>query len=341
MTVVSRPDGLADAARLIRQGGLVAFPTETVYGLGADASNPEAVASIFQAKGRPSDNPLIVHIADAGMWPTFARGIDNRALSLAERFWPGPLTIVLPRTGATPGIVTAGLDTVGVRMPAHPLALSLIRESCRALAAPSANRSGRPSPTTAQAVLDDMDGVIPMILDGGPCPVGVESTVLDMSRTPPVVLRPGGVTVEALRELLPDAAIDPSALSPPVDGRKAASPGIAHRHYAPNIPLTVVIGSRYSSKLPQLYDDTLSSGGTPILLLSDESSEAFAPRRCIPLGPYNDPARISSRLFNALRELDNSGATVAFAESFPAEGAGLALMNRLLRAAGFSVIHSD
>jgi L-threonylcarbamoyladenylate synthase len=341
VTAVAKPGDLREAARLIRGGELVAFPTETVYGLGADASNPDAVRDIFRAKGRPSDNPLIAHIADVSMWPALARDIDDRALSLADRFWPGPLTIVLPRTDAVPDIVTAGLDTVGVRVPAHPVALALIRESGRALAAPSANRSGKPSPTTAKAVLDDMDGVIPMILDGGPCRVGMESTVLDMSQSTPIVLRPGGVTVEALRAILPDVIVDPSALAPLADGQRAASPGMRHRHYSPSIPLSVVTGLDRVNALRSLYDDALAKGLSPILLLCDESAAKVPPRRCIALGSYNDLERVSSRLFGALRDLDRSGASIAYAESFPAEGAGLALMNRLLRAAGFSVINTD
>ncbi|MDR1262283.1 MAG: threonylcarbamoyl-AMP synthase [Oscillospiraceae bacterium] len=332
---------LFQAVRLIQQGELVAFPTETVYGLGADATNPDAVAKIFKAKGRPTDNPLIVHIASADMWATFARGIDSRALSLAERFWPGPLTIVLPRTDAVPDAVTAGLDTVGVRMPSHTLALALIRESRRPLAAPSANRSGRPSPTTAQAVLDDMGGIIPMILDGGPCSVGVESTVLDLSGVTPIVLRPGGVTVEALREYLPDLTVDPSTLSPLSDIQKAASPGMKYRHYAPHIPLTIVTGERQASILALQYDDAITKGETPLLLTTNEMAQALSPRRCITLGSHNDIERVSSQLFGALRGIDESGATVAFAESYPIEGAGLALMNRLLRAAGFNIVNSN
>jgi L-threonylcarbamoyladenylate synthase len=334
------PVKLFQAARLIRQGELVAFPTETVYGLGANAANPDAVAKIFQAKGRPTDNPLIVHIASADMWTALARGINDRALSLAERFWPGPLTIVLPRTDAVPDVVTAGLDTVGVRMPSHPLALALIRESGCPLAAPSANRSGRPSPTTAQAVLDDMGGIIPMILDGGSCSVGVESTVLDLSGVTPVVLRPGGVTVEALREYLPDLAVDPSALAPLSDIQRAASPGMKHRHYAPRIPLTIVTGERQANILAYQYDNAVTKGETPVLLTTNETAQVLFPRRCITLGSRNDLERVSSQLFGALRGIDESGATVAFAESYPVEGAGLALMNRLLRAAGFNTVNT-
>ncbi|GHU71395.1 threonylcarbamoyl-AMP synthase [Clostridia bacterium] len=360
-TALTAFDGLSDkqthnqlvqAAQLIRSGELVCFPTETVYGLGADATNTDAVARIFEAKGRPSDNPLIVHIAQIEMWLMLARGIDSRALLLAERFWPGPLTIVLPRTEMVTDIVTAGLNTVGVRMPSHPLARSLIRESNRPLAAPSANRSGRPSPTTAQAALEDMNGLIPLILDGGPCLVGVESTVLDLSRTPPIVLRPGGVTVESLREFLPDVTVDPSALSPLLGHQEAASPGMKYRHYAPRIPLIVVTGDQQIETLLRLYNEAVSSGEQPILLVSDETQRTIVNRllitgrsdmkfRSTGLGSHDNLEDISSRLFGVLRGLDDSGATVAYAESFSSEGAGLALMNRLLRAAGFNTVNSD
>ncbi|GHU70848.1 threonylcarbamoyl-AMP synthase [Clostridia bacterium] len=331
-------DGLTEAAQILMNGGVAAFPTETVYGLGADATNPTAVARIFQAKGRPSDNPLIVHIAQLDEWALLASDINEQALTLAKRFWPGPLTIVLPRTNAVPDIVTAGLTTVGVRMPAHPLALALIRQTGRPLAAPSANHSGRPSPTTARDVLADLDGCIPLILDGGACSVGVESTVLDLSRNPPVLLRPGGVTIEELREYLPNIVIDPASLSPMEIDTVPSSPGMKYRHYAPNIPLTVVIGECQVSTLARLYDETLSKGSVPILLLSEETAALLAPRRCITIGSYNDPAQLAGSLFSALRSLDEHGATAAFAESFPTDGVGLALMNRLLRAAGFKTI---
>jgi len=228
--------GILRGAEVIRAGGLVAFPTETVYGLGADALSDSAVARIFEAKERPRGNPLIVHLADAAVLESVAARVPPRARDVAARFWPGPLTLVLPRASTVPLITTGGLDTVAARVPSHPVALALIEASGRPIAAPSANRSGRPSPTRAGHVRDDLDGRIDMILDGGPTPVGVESTVLDMTTEPPMLLRPGGVTLEQLRDCLGEVAV----LKGDDEEATGRSPGLRYRHYAPRAQVIVV-----------------------------------------------------------------------------------------------------
>ncbi|MDR1569968.1 MAG: threonylcarbamoyl-AMP synthase [Oscillospiraceae bacterium] len=337
--VLDGASGLDEAARLLIAGEIVAFPTETVYGLGADATQPAAVRKIFAAKGRPLDNPLIVHIADIGAWYSLAHGIDDRALSLAREFWPGPLTIVLPRTDSVSDDITAGLGTVGVRMPSHPLALELISRAGRPLAAPSANRSGKPSPTTAAETLADLFGIIPLILDGGPCSVGVESTVITLAEDPPVLLRPGGVTAERLRAIIPEMRIHPSALAAVESNQPVPSPGIRHRHYSPNAKLTLVTGSPIDQRasLIRLYDNAIMMDQHPILLVCDETADAISSRLCVRLGSRDNPETIARGLFGALREIDRQCADVAFGETYDANGIGLALMNRLLRAAGFRI----
>ena len=223
----------AQAAAILREGGLVGIPTETVYGLGANGLDPQAVARIFAAKGRPQDNPLILHIPEASWLERYCQSIPERAWALAEAFWPGPLTLILPRKPEVPDAVTAGLDTVGMRCPAHPLCRAIIRLAGVPVAAPSGNTSGRPSPTTAQHMLEDMDGKIDAIVDGGPCTVGVESTILDLTETTPRLLRPGGITLEQLKSVLGEVAVDPAVTRLMGAGEKPKAPGMKYRHYAP------------------------------------------------------------------------------------------------------------
>ena len=244
-------ENLRLAGEILRAGGLVGMPTETVYGLAADATNPKAALSVFAAKGRPADNPLIVHISDLSQLPGVVREVPERAKKLLSAFWPGPLTMILEKAPAIPAEVTAGLDTVAVRFPVHPVARALIDAAGRPLAAPSANLSGRPSTTTAEHVLHDLQGRIPLILDGGPCQVGLESTVVDLSRGPAVLLRPGGVTREMLEAALGEpVALGKGVMEPLPEGEKALSPGLKHRHYAPRAQVVVVLG-RLSRR--QLY----------------------------------------------------------------------------------------
>ncbi|MDI3316822.1 MAG: L-threonylcarbamoyladenylate synthase [Bacillota bacterium] len=337
------------AASILRRGGLVAFPTETVYGLGADATNPEAVRAIFAAKGRPSDNPLIVHVADLEALGEAAEPTET-ALELARRFWPGPLTLVLPRKAAVADEVTAGLETVGVRMPDHPVARALLRATGRPVAAPSANRSGRPSPTTAEDVLADLDGRIDAVLDGGPCRIGVESTVVDLTGSPPLVLRVGGLAVEELRRWLPGLEIDRAILrqlgrdGSPAAGRDAETeagsfrpraPGMKYRHYAPRVPLYLVRGeeARVRETTAELIRRLRTGGGRVAVIAPRESMGYYDADFRLDLGPRADPSAWATRLFRALREAERTGAAAIVAEAPPAEGLGLAVAERLSRAA--------
>ncbi len=340
-TVVVPPNKgfIAQAGKLIKAGELVAFPTETVYGLGADALDAAAVEKIFQAKGRPGDNPLIVHIHAMSQLTELTAGeLPAVARDLAAAYWPGPLTMVLEKSGNLPAIVSAGLGTVGIRMPSHEVARALLRAAGVPIAAPSANLSGRPSPTSAQHVLLDMDGRIPMILDGGECEVGLESTVVDVTRYPPRVLRPGGVTPQMIARVAGEVEIDAHVLSPLHDGDLAASPGMKHRHYAPAGELTLVTGSPKATarRIAELYDEAEAGGKTACILTLAQREKLFGWRQTHALG--EDERQAAKGLFAALRQMDELGVDVILAEGFQADGLGLALMNRLLRAASFRII---
>ncbi len=324
-------------AAIIRAGGLVAFPTETVYGLGANGLDGAAVDRIFEAKGRPNDNPLILHVSrkeDAfPLWsgePPFAR-------QLMDTFWPGPLTLIYYRSAIVPDEVTAGLDTVAVRMPDSEAARALIAASGVPIAAPSANLSGKPSPTTAEHVLQDMDGRIPLILDGGPCRYGVESTVLTLVGAP-TILRPGAVTKEMLAAVLGEVSLAPSVLAPLGAGEKAASPGMKYKHYAPNAQVLVVVGEAEAAarRLSALYDEFTAQKKRVAIAATKEALPFYGDRRTALMGTRRDPATLCSRLFALLRELDASS-DVILSEGVGTEGTGLAFMNRLLRSAGFRV----
>lgn len=318
---------------ILRGGGLAAIPTETVYGLAASALNDAAVRSIFAAKGRPADNPLIVHISSLAQWPALVREIPENARRLAEAYWPGPMTIVLPRSGLISDAVSGGLDTVAVRMPSHPVARAVIDAAGVPLAAPSANRSGKPSPTTAQHVKDDMDGRIDCILDAGPCEVGVESTVVSLCEARPRLLRPGGVTPEMLERVLGKIDIDDAVFHRLAEGETAASPGMKYKHYAPAAPVTILKGS-----LRQFCDYVAShrTEGTMALCFSGE--EALLPVPAVAFGDRDDGAAQAAAIFDALREVDRRGATAVFARFPKMDGVGLAVFNRLVRAAAFRVI---
>lgn len=331
------PDVIARAADLLRAGEVVAFPTETVYGLGADATSEEAVRRIFAAKGRPLSDPLIVHVADRAQLDEVASAIPPEAEQLAERFWPGPLTLVLPRHPRIPAIVAAGGDTIAVRIPAHPVALALLRATNLPVAAPSANRFMHTSPTTAAHVLADLDGRIACVLDGGPTPVGVESTVVDLTTTPPRLLRPGGVTLEALRAILPDIVV-PEATSAPARAEPAHAPGQMERHYAPHTRLIVFDATGMEALTAMLVEaaEALARGERVGALAADEEAATLedAGVRVARLGSVDDLAAISRRLYAALRELDAAGLDVLLAHSFGRHGLGLAIEDRLRRAAG-------
>ncbi|MBC8447280.1 MAG: threonylcarbamoyl-AMP synthase [Chloroflexi bacterium] len=344
------PEGdiIQQAAEVIRRGGLVAFPTETVYGLGADALNPEAVAGIFAAKERPPYDPIIVHVASLEELWRVARDLPPQAHDLIQTFWPGPLTLILPRAEALPAGVTAGLDTVAVRMPAHPVALALIRAAGTPIAAPSANLFGHTSPTTAQHVLDDLGERVDLILDGGPTPIGVESTVLDLSGEKPTILRPGGTSREALSLVLGEIALGPASSAPPSEGDEREgedglkSPGLLKRHYAPRAALLFFRGPPAETlvAMQARLDELLSAGRRVGLLIAYEDRGAFAGRPVVveDLGRRDHLGHVAARLFAALRALDRQGVEVILARDFGATGLGLAIEDRLTKAAGGRVI---
>ncbi len=334
------PESIALAADLIRAGEVVGIPTETVYGLGANALDDAAVQKIFAAKGRPADNPLIVHVGSMDDIPALIDGpMPASAQKLAAAFWPGPLTLILRKSGAVAPSVSPGLHTVSIRMPSHPVARALLSACRLPVAAPSANRSGRPSPTSAVHVLEDMDGLIPLILDGGECAVGLESTVLDVTLDPPRVLRPGGVTPEMIAAVVGEVIVDESVLSPLAEGQQAASPGMKYRHYAPKGALTLVTGpaEQMASRIAALYDR--AAGQSCCILALSGHIGLYGNRRTHSLGDTEDEA--ARRLFSALREMDAQGVEVILAEGFDASGVGLALMNRLARAAGFHIVNAE
>ncbi len=331
-TILIEKDCLEQAAEIIKRGGLVAMPTETVYGLAADALNGAAVAKIFAAKGRPMDNPLIVHIADLSQWDGLVREVPEKARILAETFWPGPLTIILPKADCIPDEVSAGLDTVAVRFPSHPVAQELIRRSVP-LAAPSANLSGSPSPTNARHVWDDMNGRIDAVINGDDCAVGVESTVITLASDPPRVLRPGGVTVEQLREAIGEVTVDSAVLQPLQSGEQAASPGMKYKHYSPRARIVLLNGPEQA-----FVDYVNRHAGEGIAALCYEEEIPALNVPVISIGAENDYAQQANRLFTALREVDERGFRLAYAHCPDTEGMGLAVYNRMIRAAGFEVI---
>ena len=329
-------EDIQKTGKILADGGLVAIPTETVYGLAADALNGKAVAEIFAAKGRPMDNPLIVHIADFADIEKFdlVSEIPASAYKLAETFWPGPLTIIMKKGAAIPDEVSAGLSTVAIRFPSHKVAQKIISAAGTPLAAPSANLSGSPSPTTAQHVMNDMDGKIEAVLDGGACEVGLESTVITLATDVPRVLRPGGITVEQLREVLGEVEIDHAVTDRLEEGQQAASPGMKYKHYAPkaNVILLKCSDSEY-------IDYVNSNSGSGVAALCCDEDIDFLNVKTISLGKRGDYETQAQRLFDSLRKIDDCGdVTTVFSRLPSTDGVGLAVYNRLIRAAGFEVI---
>ena len=322
---------MEQAGQLIAEGELVAFPTETVYGLGGDALHPEAAKKIYAAKGRPSDNPLIVHIAEFSDMERVAKTIPEQAKKLADAFWPGPLTMIVWKSDAVPLATTGGMDTVAVRMPNHPVALDLIRKSGCLIAAPSANTSGRPSPTEAQHVAEDLSGRIAMILDGGPVGIGIESTIIDLTEDKPMVLRPGYITPEMLSEVLgEEVVIDPGIIAAD-DTRKPKAPGMKYRHYAPKADLKIVEGPM--EQVISYINEQAEKGRTGIIC-TEETRSRYPKGDIKCVGTRKDELSIASHLFAVLREFDEDGVEQIYSESFKAPGLGEAIMNRLLKAAG-------
>ncbi len=335
------PEAIRAAAATLAAGGLVAFPTETVYGLGADALNAAAVDRIFEAKGRPADNPIIVHIADESALPDLVTVVPSTARVLMARCWPGPLTLVLPSAPAVPSVTRGGLPTVAVRMPSHPVALALIRAAGRPLAAPSANRSGRPSPTTAQHVMADVGDAVDLVLDAGPTPLGVESTVVDVTGETPVLLRPGGVALEVLESIV-------GTITVPAPGAQTASghgplmrrsPGTRYRHYAPRGRVVLIeappaqVAANLIAAVSRLWAEGLRVG----VMVTTETARAMPSDAVVRvMGSRADPATIAANLFAQLRELDDAGLDAIVVEGIAERGVGRAVMDRLRRAAQHS-----
>lgn len=340
---VERKEAFERAGQIIRDGGLVAFPTETVYGLGADALNDKAANRIYEAKGRPSDNPLIVHIYKISQVHEAAAEVSRKAEQLMEAFWPGPLTIILPKKAAVPDATTGGLSTVAIRMPSNPEARDLIRASGRLIAAPSANLSGRPSPTTAEHVYEDMEGRIPMILDGGPVTIGIESTIVDMSGDTPMILRPGYITKKMLEDRIGPVLVDPvvAAREKP-EGVVAKAPGMKYRHYAPKGDLVLVEGpaERVTAKIRELVHRSRQEGYKTGVIATAETAPFYEADVVLSLGSRQEPEEAAASLYRILREMDDQGCGYIYSESIFSDGLGNAVMNRMLKAAGYHLIQA-
>ena len=330
---------MEEAASVIRAGGLVAFPTETVYGLGADALSAEASEKIYAAKGRPSDNPLIVHIAKFEDMEAIAKDIPKEAELLSDAFWPGPLTMIVWKNDKVPYETTGGMDTVAIRMPSHPVALDLIRRSGGYIAAPSANTSGKPSPTLAEHVALDLDGKIPMILDGGLVGIGIESTIIDLTEKTPMILRPGYITEEMLSEVIGEVKMDPGIIASD-SIKKPKAPGMKYKHYAPKADLILVDGeeNRVVKKINDLTQQAVEAGKTVGIIGTDETVAFYKQGEVISIGARSDEDAIAQHLYQILREFDDKDVDMIYSESFSTPRIGQAIMNRLLKAAGHQVI---
>ena len=327
------------AGKIIRSGGLVAFPTETVYGLGGDALNPEASGKIYAAKGRPSDNPLIIHICKLEDITKIVSDFPENARRLAEEFWPGPLTMVLPKADIVPKQTTGGLDTVAVRMPVDPTALAFIEAAGGYVAAPSANVSGRPSPTEAKYVVEDMNGRIEMILDDGDVEIGIESTIVDLTGEVPMLLRPGFITLTMLQDVLGHVEVDKTIL----DGDcldKPKAPGMKYKHYAPKGELAIVTGEADAviTRINEFAEEAISRGEKTGIIATDETMEQYRAHSVKSAGKRSDEVSIARNLYRLLREFDDEEVTVIYSESFADGGIGQAVMNRLLKAAGHKIL---
>ena len=343
-----KDDDFQQAGEILREGGLVAFPTETVYGLGADALNSQAAAKIYAAKGRPSDNPLIVHIADTEDLKRIAAKIPEKAGILAEAFWPGPLTMIFPKTDAVPYGTTGGLDTVAVRMPNHKIALELIRQSGVLIAAPSANTSGRPSPTRAEHVRKDMDGRIDMIIDGGKVGIGIESTIVDMTAEPPMILRPGYITKEMLEEKIGRVTVDKVVTAKAVTEIKTdhyvpKAPGMKYKHYAPKADLTMFEGKTENvvKKIRERQQLEEQAGKKTGIICTHESRKYYQGEHIVSIGSRENEESIAANLYAVLRDFDETDVDVILGETFYGDGLGQAIMNRLIKAAGYKLINAD
>ncbi len=332
-----------EAARVLKEGGLVAFPTETVYGLGGNGLNSEACKKIYFAKGRPSDNPLILHISQISELRPIVREIPQGAQKLMDAFWPGPLTMIFPKSDIVPLTTTGGLDTVAVRFPSHPVAIAIIRASGLPIAGPSANSSGKPSPTRASHVVFDLSGKIDMIVDGGAAEWGLESTIVDVTGEVPIILRPGAITKEMMEAVVDKVLIDPAILSKPSDDLRPKAPGMKYTHYSPVAKVTLVKGAvdAVIRKVNQLCAIDSAQGKKTGVMATEETRECYQADVVLSLGKREKPEEIGANLFKVLRKFDFLGVDTVYSEVFPEEGEGLAIMNRLNKAAGYSRIDAE
>lgn len=332
---------LKEAEAILKHGGLVAFPTETVYGLGGDALDEDAARKIYAAKGRPSDNPLIVHIAKVESLSDLAKSVPETAYKLAEKFWPGPLTMIMNKSSKVPHGTTGGLDTVAIRMPNNKIALQLIHESGIYIAAPSANTSGRPSPTKAEHVIEDLDGKIDMIIDGGPVGIGLESTIVDLTGDIPTILRPGYITQEMLSEVIGTVEVDKAILTKQSNPNlKPKAPGMKYKHYAPKANLTIIEGEleKVVETINCSVDEKIKSGYKVGIIATDETLKKYKQGEIKTIGSRYDEEQIARSLFAILREFDDLKVDYIYSEGFSERNLGQAIMNRLLKAAGYHVV---
>lgn len=334
------PSALDEAGEIIKSGGLVAFPTETVYGLGGDGLRPDSSKRIYEAKGRPSDNPLIVHIAELKDLFTITTGVSEKALLLAENFWPGPLTMIFKKSSNVPLETTGGLDTVAVRMPDNKIALEFIKKSGGFIAAPSANISGRPSPTEASHVVEDMQGRIEMIIDGGSATIGLESTIVDLTEEIPVILRPGFISMKSLSRVVGDVVYDPAILDSGCDEAPRA-PGMKYRHYAPKGELSIVKGDKDKviDYIRKQTEEALKNGDRVGIIATEETYLNYNATVVQNIGSRDDEATIARRLYAVLRDFDIEGVNRIYSEEFNTPNMGQAIMNRLIKAAGHHIIN--
>lgn len=338
----SDEEAICQAAEILRRGGLVAFPTETVYGLGGNGLDENACRRIYAAKGRPSDNPLILHIASEAQLHGIVSQIQPVAQKVMEAFWPGPITLVFQKADCVPFSVTGGLSTVAVRFPNHQAAQKLIAKANLPIAAPSANTSGKPSPTRASHVAYDLDGKIDMILDGGPCQVGLESTILDVSGEMPTLLRPGAITREMIEAVIGSIGVDPAVLDKPKEGVLPKAPGMKYTHYSPKAAVTLVEGTSLEAvvnNINRLAKDAKAQGKRVGILATDQTKDRYTADVVLSLGDRRKPEDVGANLFKLLRKFDYLDVELVYSEVFEEAGEGMAIMNRLRKAAGYNKIH--
>ena len=330
---------IEEAGKVIRNGGTVAFPTETVYGLGANALDDEAVRKIFIAKGRPQDNPLIIHVSTKEI-SGLVKDVPEVAQKIIDKFWPGPLTVILEKKDIIPNVTSANLNTIGIRMPNSEIALKLIELAERPIAAPSANISGRPSPTEVERCVEDLNGRVDYIIGGESSDIGVESTIVDCTVNPPLVLRPGGITLEMLKEINPEIELDKALKSKPNDDFKPKAPGMKYKHYAPNAHLKIIKGKNEKTIeiINEIVENYIEKGNDVAILTTNENLNKFNNGKVISLGSENDLKEIAKNLFEALRKCDDLGVQYILCQGFEEKGVGLAIMNRLNKAAGYDIL---